>query len=285
MITTITAYWNRPEMLRRWLKALKTATADPKIGSQVESIVFFAGDRIPEGLHQDGVRFIRCEVPKLGDRLSIGYFHNMGAKMASHEWIMKLDVDAMPNIRYFEKLIPLLRKAKPRQWFNGGMFYINKTYSERCLDIDCDLLGEKNYKDLVHRIMVTSGQVYRLPAATNFICRAEDYLKLGGCDQRFRGYGWEDYQQIYMLERYQQGKDPLPGVIALNNVSERCRNEISRPKARELYMESEFLALLHHWHPGSNDASYKTRLILDENRTILLDYITQARITSNCVLV
>src|SRR5207253_2177013 len=115
------------------------------------------------------------------------------------------------------------------------------------------------------------------PAGSNFICRRSDYLKLGGCLETFRGYGWEDYQQLYMLEKHQQGKDPLPGRVTPDNVTARCRDEISRPKAKELHGRDRWLVLLHRWH---GTAPNKTMEGMGRNRAILFDYVESKRMGS-----
>lgn len=259
-------------MLRIWLKAIARAH-DPR----VQHIVFFVGDHIPPDLHQKGVRFVAVERSLGTLRPSIGTFHNMGAELANTEWIMKLDVDALPNEGFFHHLCTVLRKAPARAWFNVGMFTINKQASETYLNEASDPVSVETYEEVTKRIMTTTGMSYHLPVATNFVCRKKDYQLLGGCDPRFRGWGWEDYQQIYMLEQHERGADPLPGPITLDNVTIRCRDGISRPKARELWERCNLLALLHHWHAPSSDNSYKNPRNVNGNRLVLMDYIMQAR--------
>jgi hypothetical protein len=189
---------------------------------------------------------------------------------------MKLDIDTLPNTGYFHQLIPLLKQAPPRMWFNGGMVYVNRLTSLAMLPNGVPLFTH----DLImgNRRTYCTGP-YLDPAASNFICRKEDYLSLGGCDERFQGYGWEDYQQLYMLERHWRQADPLPGPVTLENAPRRCRDEISRPKARELWQRDKRLCLLHHWHPGSKGTAYKNPSTLANNRRILLDNILKARTT------
>lgn len=272
ILTTITPYWSRPEMLQLWLKAIATASHP-----DVEHLVLFCGDDIPSNLSQYRVRFVRCEVPKRGPRPSIGYFHNIGAALAHTPWIMKLDVDAFPNALFFHSLLPVLQHAQPRQWFNAGMFYINKPISESFLTKNQPILKVETYLSIIRRIRMTGASPYRAPAATNFICRREEYLELGGCDLRFKGWGWEDYQQIYMLERHFQGMEPLRGIINKETCLTMCRDQISRPKALQLFECNENLALLHRWHAPNTDPNYRADKIVDENHMVLLDYILKAQ--------
>jgi len=269
ILTTITAYWNRPDALRTWLRCIKAATLP-----SVQHLIYFVGEPVPSWWDEEtkgtNIHALHQFEPP---GLSIGHYHNLGAEQASTEWIMKLDIDSLPHTEYFSELLPVLQLASPGAWFNGGMFYLNKRFL--MILPDKEPLSVKTYNTVMASPRTYSSSSYLLPAATNFICRRGTYLKLGGCDERFRGYGWEDYQQIYMLERYQFDKDPLPGVITLENVTRRCRDEISRPKAKQLYEWNNRLCLIHKWHPGSSDPVYKSTM--DGNRKILLEWIENVR--------
>jgi predicted glycosyltransferase involved in capsule biosynthesis len=268
-LTTITAYWRRPEMLRSWVRALRDS-AHP----EVLHFIYFVGEYPPEWWCKETtgtsiLALIRGEAPEL----SIGHYHNLGAQQAPTEWIMKLDVDTLPHPSYFEELLPILESAQPREWFNGGMFYLNRRYSE--LLLTGRSLTHEIYRQIMDQRRTYSANSYLLPAATNFICLRDEYLALGGCDSGFSGYGWEDYQQIYMLERNQLQKDPLPGLVTIDNVTQRCRDSISRRKARELWERNSTLCLIHKWHASTIDPRYHASM--KQNRELLLRYILQSR--------
>lgn len=270
-LTTITSYWNRPNVLATWLKAVEGATRD-----WVHHIVFFVGERPPTwALNTPHVTAVDIQKPE--PNLSIGYFHNVGAGMAETEWIMKLDIDTIPHQEFFDHLLPVLDGARRREWFNVGMLYVSRETSEGLLQPKAMPLSSMVYRAIMSDRKTHSASSYILPAGTNFVCRREQYLSLGGCDERFRGYGWEDYQQIYMLESHRIGADPLPGTLTMANVTHRCRDELSRLKARQLWERDFHLCLLHKWHPASNDPVYKNRSVIDNNRRILYEYINRKR--------
>lgn len=275
LLTTITPYWNRPEMLRSWVRAVRGATC-----SELLHFVYFVGEHPPEWWQSETggtniVALIRAEPPGL----SIGHYHNLGAVLAPTEWIMKLDVDTIPHQSYFEALLPLVKKAAPREWFNGGMFYLGRHPSSMLL-ADTNLpLPTKVYEQIMANRRSYAATSYLMPAGSNFICRREDYLKLGGCDEGFRGYGWEDYQQIYMLQRHQLNYEPLPGPVTSHNVTTRCRDEISRKKARQLWERDNRLCLIHKWHAtAANPANTGYFSSLQANRDLLFKYVCQHRI-------
>jgi hypothetical protein len=267
MLTTITPYWGRPDMLKGWLDALQLASVP-----EVRHIIFFVGEDPPAWFNASKapVLAVRCAEPP---GQSIGHYHNEGARLAQTEWIMKLDVDTVPNVRYFRHLLPVLQSAGEREWFNGGMIYLSRSASNR-LTIP---VTESSYSSIMAVPRAYAAENGHEPAGSNFICRREDYLKLGGCLDAFRGYGWEDYQQLYMLERHQLGKEPLPGGVTMDNVTARCRDEIGRRKAKELRNRDRWLVLLHRWHAT---APNKTSESMGRNRAILFDYVERQRMGS-----
>lgn len=256
-------------MLRGWIQSIRGASI-----LEVQHIVYFVGEEPPAWWRLEvGELPVRTVVRQEPPGFSIGHYHNLGAMAADTEWIMKLDVDVVPNVRYFRQLVQLLRTAREREWFNGGMVYLSRAATNRLTFP----VSEQAYSGImaVPRAY-TSGNGHE-PAGSNFVCRRSEYLKLGGCLAAFRGYGWEDYQQLYMLEKFRRGQDPLPGHITPENVTNRCRDEISRPKAKELHGRDRWLVLLHRWHLT---ASNKTQEAMGRNRSILFDYVEKQRMGS-----
>lgn len=273
LLTTITPYWNRPDTLRVWLLALIGST-DPC----VRHIIYFVGDLIPSWWRQipkpDNVIAIATSEPP---GASIGYYHNLGAQAAETDWIMKLDVDAIPNARYFSELCRVLAAAGDREWFNCGMMFMSRSSSAANLTIERMPLTEQTYTRIMLSPRSHAHGSYAKPEATNFCCCRRTYLDLGGSDPRFRQWGWEDYQQVYMLEKHFRQDDPLPGLIDISNVTQRCRDEIARPKANALYARNRWLCLLHRWHPPSDTPGYKTMQQSEANRKIVLEHILASR--------
>ena len=263
ILTTITVYWNRPDMLKRWLRAIEGAKHP-----EVRHTLFVVGDKTPDGVYSTQNLEIWEDTNQIPGVTSIGHFHNLGAKITDTPWMMKLDLDALPNVRYFQELIPLLKSASPRQWFNGGMFYVGRVGSQRHLTAPQMPVSEDTYLTITEKETHLLGP-FSEPAGSNFICRRQDYLDLGGCLEGFSGYGWEDYQQLYMLEKYWREQCPLTGHIDEFNVTQACRDQISRLKAKQLWEINPWLGLLHCWHPRGPITSSK----INANRKLLWDYI------------
>lgn len=254
-LTTITPVWSRPKALHDWLKAISRAAVP-----DVRHLVYLVGEPVPTTFKQENVDLIHVDGSGLE---GIGHWHNLGAQRATTEWIMKMDVDALPNPELFRALIPVLQQAGPREWFNCGMIFLKPMH--------LGALDMQTYHRITQNRAKLSWHAYSEPAATNWMARRADYLRLGGCDPRFKGWGWEDYQQIYMLEKHRTGANPLPGKVDRRNVTVRCRDEISRPSALALFKRDSRLCLLHQWHPPSKAPGYRSQS--DANKAVLLDYI------------
>lgn len=203
---------------------------------------------------------------------SIGRYHNLGFSLVQTEWAMKLDVDAMPHAQFFQLLVQVLENASEREWFNVGMFYLSANRSIL-------LLGTATRPNKLTAIEVAAvaqnpslygNSKYQGPGGSNFVCRRKLYLSLGGCSDRFIGWGWEDYQQMAMLDYAWRGHCILPRPILLSNCANLVRDVISRPAAKRLIDLDAGLCLLHHWHPRELGA-YVAHV--EENRKALFDYL------------
>jgi len=267
-LTTITPYWGRSEALKRWLSAISDATVEG-----VHHYLFDIGGEV-EWVSKEFEEYniTSFSLPDTQDNRSIGRIHNMGISIARSEWVMKLDIDALPNDRYFENLMPILEGAGEREWFNGGMLYLNDEWCRNEWPKDGYIDDEFYTRTMNNRLKSTWKSSD--PDASNFIARRNEYMDLGGTENRFQGYGWEDCQVTYMLEAHQQGKCPLGGRgVDFHNCTSRCRDEIYRPKAKQLFERDHFLCLLHYYHDNSPDRIYRNQPQMNNNRAILHNYI------------
>jgi hypothetical protein len=255
ILTTVTPVWGRSEAFHYWMDSLDRAAAPG-----VQHLVYCVGESSPKP--RRNFEFVRANSPEL----SIGHFHNLAAERIESPWMMKLDLDAIPNELFFENLLAVLHRADPLDWYNAGMVYLNEAMSSAYLSRPLTLQG---YTYLMNNRRRVSLHAYAEPGGSNFICRREHYRTAGGADERFRGWGWEDYQQTFALESLRRGRSPLPSVPNLTTVTSLCRDTITRPKAAELLALSPFLCLLHRFHPPAN------RKHSMPNRKVLLDYILQ----------
>jgi len=276
ILTTITPYWGRPEMLKTWLLALKGAT-HPQVRHLLILVSPSEDLLLPELPPNLSIEFCRGTPSH-----SICHYHNLGIELANTPWVMKMDVDTIPNVRFFPELLSVLETARSREWFNVGMIYLNRLASLGYFAPHRLPVSAAVYVDVMKSLPVISASPYRMPAGSNFVCRRRDYIEAMGGDpdhalRGFFGYGWEDYLQLYLLERHFLQRDPLPGWLDEKNVTQRCRDILSRAKAKDTWLRNPWLCLLHHWHPVARNTEYRDPAKMDANRRFLLSEILKFR--------
>lgn len=241
---------------------------------EVQHLVFFVNEQIPGWrlLLPDNFWFVMAPCHP---RTSIGHHHNRGASISESAWVLKLDIDTVAHQDYWNALLPILKTAGEREWFNCGMGYLKHQPSE-------SLAPGITGADVLRLLQSPRSHFDNwkgCPSGTNFVAPRLAYLEHAQCDARFRGYGWEDYQQLHALERWQLGKDPLEGCqITAKNVTQLCRDRIGIRKSRELWLRDNRLCLLHHWHPVARGTPYRDRRQMDANRAVLFEHCQNARL-------
>lgn len=266
VLTTITPVWGREQELKRWVAYVKAAL-HPLVSHQL----LFMNEDVPAWIWEQGLpSSIKVNPFKSFPNASIGHAHNAGAMIARTEWIMKLDVDTIPHQDYWGDLLRVLRDAGPRKWFNAGMGYLSQA-ATRTLPADLQL-------DAVLYMCARPSAYFQnwkgAPTGTNFVCRRQVYLDHARCDNRFRGYGWEDYQQLVRLHWHELGEHPFKamGVVpTAGNVTQLCRDRIALPKSRALFEMDRGLCLMHCWHPKGG-GSYRNPRQMTLNRQVLLEH-------------
>lgn len=257
-------------MLETWLAAIEGARHP-----LVKHCIAFVGEDPPEDMTTRlTAANIRATVHRdAPGRRSIAHYHNLMIRSAETEWVMKLDVDCMTHQGFFKALCGVLARAEEGDWFNCGMLYVNQDVSQKVLVPERMPLTESACMGLVTAGKRVSSFLSGKLGGSNFICRKDDYLRSGGGDGRFRGWGWEDYQQMYMLELGRLGRCPLPGRVDITNVSNRCRDEICLPKIAELRIIDPSAVLLHKWHAAAKGTDYRSYSAA--NKEVLLSYINE----------
>ncbi|MBK6949580.1 MAG: hypothetical protein IPH16_17205 [Haliscomenobacter sp.] len=195
---------------------------------------------------------------------TIGLAHNYGAKIAIGEYILKQDVDCIPYVSFYDKVLDFLNVLRPdkRNWANIGVYYCNKYFSEKYLNRVVDFktfqLAKEN-DDFKEEIKKACGNCY--------LINREHYLSFGGCSGRFQGYGWEDYQVLYYLKMLSTPKFRL-SEYKIDSIVACCRDEIARPSN---HATNELdIVFLHKWHdPNINKDNYRN--YLEVNRKALLE--------------
>jgi len=118
-------------------------------------------------------------------RMPLAAARNLAAKMASGERLVFLDVDCIPSSTLIKSYMSL-----PSAGFllNGGIRYLGRDSISELTDFeDLYLLSSPDtirgeLDDLPHKLFWS----------LNFSCSADDYHRIGGFDEAYKGYGAED---------------------------------------------------------------------------------------------
>lgn len=204
------------------------------------------------------------------DVFSIGVAHNYGATISKSEYILKQDVDCLPFAGLYNKILShiLTLRSNQKSWSNIGFFYCNKEFSITHLNgiISNDLYEQvKNNDNLKETLKYACGN--------NFLVNREHFLKIGGCSQLFKGWGWEDYQVLYFLEKYYNPNFSL-SEYKIDSITQKCRDEIARPKNQITNQKN--IIFLHKWHdPMNNESQYMS--FVETNKLHLLYLVSNLK--------
>lgn len=276
VLTTVTVYWSRPLMLKLWMAALHHSKEKEK----VRHLVLFVNEPVPEWFlaekpsHVEG---IAVSAPP-NKPFSIGTFHDQAAReLVPTPWMMKMDVDTLANPFYFADLVALLEDTSvERKWYCGGMFYTGRRTAQSLQGNSFNPLPMSSYQFIMnHRKEHCNGTGWSLPGGTQFICRRQDYLNMGGCGNGFQGWGWEDYWQVWQLQRQFLRRAPFDD-LRVKTVTQMCRDRIARPLLLDLWKQHPNLCLIHVWHPVQDGSLYRNAEQTEKNRQHLYNLILHA---------
>ena len=199
------------------------------------------------------------------EMFQIGLAHNFGATIATGQYILKQDVDCLPYDGFYDQVLTFIADelTEPRAWANVGVYYCNEWFSKT-------YLTGRITRDIYDLAKDAHKASCNYASGNCFLANREDYLQIGGCSERFRGWGWEDCQVAYCLEKSYNPEFRL-SAYELETIIDVCRDEITRPKNRATYQRD--IVFLHKWHdPRSDEARYKE--FGEHNRKVLLDVVT-----------
>lgn len=285
-LTTVTPYYERPQSLKALLSWLKRTHEHEQLPVRYFIVCPYSMEQekehillhFAEELQAQDKRFVFL-FPRVGERylFSIGEWHNYGIARADSKWVMKLDCDVVGSSSFFVSLCNMLKHngdEARRKWFNVGFFNLLRSVTATYDAHAGNEAAQENILNMVNGQPEGCTLAPHYPVASQFVCTKEAYMSFGGCSRKFRGYGWEDYQQLYDLARWSNGgKRVFPfEKIAYNTVAVLCRDKISRTMSRELWEQDRRLCLFHRWHDTHNNPKdYKSHL--PDNLQVLLDHV------------
>lgn len=256
--SVIVTTYNRPDALRAVLEGLAAQThrdfecvvADDGSGSETRAVVDAMSERFP------GERLKHVWQEHLGFRAAA--IRNRAIEASGGQWIICLDGDCVPRPRFVEGH---LRAARADAITRGSRVLCNETLTRGALAGGAALhalsdseLREHHAKGQINRIDAAAGgwrdalrsltgamrlEGWKSVRTCNMLAPREAIDAVGGFDERYTGWGYEDSDLVVRLTRH--------GL------------HIRRGPADT--------AVLHLWHPDSpRDNADRNRALLEETR-------------------
>ena len=182
-VAVVVTHFEQGPALARTLDAVAGQTRPP-----AEIVVADDGSatspRVP-----DGVRLVRQE--DLGFRAAAA--RNLGAAATTSEVLVFLDADTTPEPDYLQRLLPRV-DACPDVLAVGRRRHADLSATGTLLTEPSWLVeGYEQTADLLH----ADGRSFRFVISAVMACRRSLFTDLGGFDERFVGYGGEDWDLAY----------------------------------------------------------------------------------------
>lgn len=262
-ISVVIPYRNRQDNLEVLLSNLKNVST-----TYVDFHLISLGDAntlLSKKCEDAGVNFHYQDYQGL---FSIGKAINTGAKLVKGEYILKQDVDCLPYPGLYEKLVEHTISIDDNKfaWANIGVYYCNSYFSQKYLH------GPVTYETYLNAKYNDSyKEKLKIACGNCFLVNREHYLEIGGISDRFHGWGWEDYQLLYYLEK---AFNPAFKLSSYNerSVVKNCREELARPK--NAFTNELDLIFLHRWHDKAKDEK-NYRKYTQSNRELLLELVSK----------
>lgn len=127
-------------------------------------------------------------------KLPLAEARNQGAKLASGEQLIFLDVDCIPGIYFIQDYANVFYKHKKTAIFMGEVYYLPSDFPNNWSDNDLILYGKKHQaRTYLNHEQSKLTDRYELFWSLNFsVSKHVFHKKIGGFNKEYNGYGAED---------------------------------------------------------------------------------------------
>jgi predicted glycosyltransferase involved in capsule biosynthesis len=186
------------------ISRLRNRLLDTEIPDSVSFLVVDEGSdlgdsqRMSDVCAELGFRYFRIAANKV--KFCAATARNIGAALASSEFIMHEDVDLFPYSGFYRDLIEEIKIQRldrhSNRFITVPTLYLSDIATEKTLT------GKISKNELLHDFL-TSGPLVQtyLPASSAIVVNRMFYLSIGGYNDQFSGWGLEDLEYAYRLTR------------------------------------------------------------------------------------
>ncbi len=195
LITIISSYYNRFENLKRYCENLKKNNL-----SNIEIIICGIFNNI-EIQYLKQFNFIQI-YHYSRKTFSTGFFQNQAIEKSSNKWILKQDIDCIPEKGLYQDVINFIKNADWKDYKIYGVKYLEKDRRSAS----------------------------RFWCGNEVLFSKKAWQKIGKILEW--EYGWEDYAFEYKLEKLKNPSFYIQG-IDIHNITNKIRDELVRKKNNE----------------------------------------------------
>ncbi len=195
-ISLLSIVGGRRPQLHNLLRGVAAQTLPP-----TEVIIVFMNEEVPDKLPDPGCKMYLESIHDSGNALPLAAARNRAASLASGTNLAFLDVDCIPAPDYLERLYAAL--VSTQGLVMGDVHYlpdgaVDGNWTMEKLDAEAVRHPKRpalpDDQDLIPL-------AYQLFWSLSFGVRADDFARLGGFDQKYRGYGAEDTDFAFMARQ------------------------------------------------------------------------------------
>lgn len=259
-LTVMTTYRKRIKNFMEYAKHIKTCS-----NPEIEFILVSLGDddsRVKDICQSSRIKYIYKDYQGI---FSNGYGHNIAAEIASGKWLFKLDVDCIPYVDFFDKLLNYIKKylKEKKDFLNVGCYFMYSNY-----EIKNNLINYYNFKNIQNRDIKKYNK--EKIGGMLYVVNRQHYLDIGGTPKDFIGFGWEDYYIIYLLQKKQNPNFKL-SEYPEGRLHVIIREEIARPVQNKTNKKG--LITVHLYHDKNRNSAFYQKA--KENRKVLYEKVME----------
>ncbi|PPK88435.1 GT2 family glycosyltransferase [Neolewinella xylanilytica] len=186
-ISLLTIVRGRRTQLHNLLRGVAAQTRKPE-----EVIVVFMNEAIPDQLPDPGCKMYLHQIADPDHPLPLAAARNLAAANASGRLLAFLDVDCIPHPEYLELLSTAVRQT--HGVVMGDVHYLPRAIAAEGWTAEdlAELAVRHPRRPVIPADRSLIPLAYHLFWSLSFGLRANDFARLGGFDEGYRGYGGED---------------------------------------------------------------------------------------------
>ncbi len=190
----ITVAHHRNNHLKNLLKGVLESNIIP---NQIIIVDFDNSVELP-ALQPVGILRVTLNTPD--DKISLSAARNAGAQVAHNQNLIFLDVDCIPSTHFFEKMLSGMEECNGLVM--GTPRYLNTAVADNFTEEELEEQSELHPSRPAQTKTLQKCDDYALFWSLCFGITKSNFIKIGGFDENYTGYGGEDTDFAFMAKEH-----------------------------------------------------------------------------------